>query len=169
MPDCLADSGAPLRSSRSGVIWLSCLTVVQVILRMCRVSEEHMFVTIRRYSPKNGSINKASLELLRRQRVDQFLAGRVQCRFHLRLEETEVVLAVLLVCAACAQPTDSPSPAPFQGVDVIELSATEARDRMAGGTAGTLGWSRSKGRAGNRCTDRSAPTCRLRELRPVKR
>lgn len=26
-----------------------------------------MFVTIRRYSPKNGSINKASLELLRRQ------------------------------------------------------------------------------------------------------
>lgn len=32
-----------------------------------------MFVTIRRYSPKNGSINKASLELLRRQIHDQFL------------------------------------------------------------------------------------------------
>lgn len=32
-----------------------------------------MFVTIRRYSPKNGSINKASLELLRRQIRDDFL------------------------------------------------------------------------------------------------
>ena len=32
-----------------------------------------MFVTIRRYSPKNGAINKASLELLRRQIHDQFL------------------------------------------------------------------------------------------------
>jgi hypothetical protein len=32
-----------------------------------------MFVTIRRYSPKNGAINKASLELLRRQLSDEFL------------------------------------------------------------------------------------------------
>ena len=32
-----------------------------------------MFVTIRRYSPKNGSINRASLELLRRQLRDEFL------------------------------------------------------------------------------------------------
>jgi hypothetical protein len=32
-----------------------------------------MFVTIRRYSPKNGAINKASLELLRRQLHDEFL------------------------------------------------------------------------------------------------
>jgi hypothetical protein len=32
-----------------------------------------MFVTIRRYSPKNGAVNKASLELLRRQVHDQFL------------------------------------------------------------------------------------------------
>jgi hypothetical protein len=32
-----------------------------------------MYVTIRRYSPKNGAINKASLELLRRQIHDQFL------------------------------------------------------------------------------------------------
>jgi hypothetical protein len=32
-----------------------------------------MYVTIRRYSPKNGSINKASLELLRRQIQDEFL------------------------------------------------------------------------------------------------
>jgi hypothetical protein len=32
-----------------------------------------MFVTIRRYSPKNGSINRASLELLRRQLHDDFL------------------------------------------------------------------------------------------------
>jgi hypothetical protein len=32
-----------------------------------------MFVTIRRYSPKNGAINKASLELLRRQIHDEFL------------------------------------------------------------------------------------------------
>jgi hypothetical protein len=32
-----------------------------------------MFVTIRRYSPKNGSVNKASLELLRRQLHDEFL------------------------------------------------------------------------------------------------
>ena len=32
-----------------------------------------MFVTIRRYSPKNGSINKASLELLRRQLRDEFV------------------------------------------------------------------------------------------------
>lgn len=32
-----------------------------------------MFVTIRRYSPKNGSINKASLELLRRQIQSDFV------------------------------------------------------------------------------------------------
>jgi hypothetical protein len=32
-----------------------------------------MFVTIRRYSPKNGAINKASLQLLRRQLHDEFL------------------------------------------------------------------------------------------------
>jgi hypothetical protein len=32
-----------------------------------------MFVTIRRYSPKNGSVNKASLQLLRRQLHDEFL------------------------------------------------------------------------------------------------
>jgi hypothetical protein len=32
-----------------------------------------MFVTMRRYSPKNGAVNKASMELLRRQIQDQFL------------------------------------------------------------------------------------------------
>jgi hypothetical protein len=32
-----------------------------------------MFVTIRRYSPKNGAVNKASLKLLRRQLHDEFL------------------------------------------------------------------------------------------------
>ncbi len=32
-----------------------------------------MFVTIRKYSPKNGSLNKASLELLRRQLHEDFL------------------------------------------------------------------------------------------------
>jgi hypothetical protein len=32
-----------------------------------------MFVTIRRYSPKNGAVNKASMELLRRQIQDDFL------------------------------------------------------------------------------------------------
>jgi hypothetical protein len=32
-----------------------------------------MFVTIRRYSPKNGAITKASLELLRRQIHDEFI------------------------------------------------------------------------------------------------
>jgi hypothetical protein len=32
-----------------------------------------MFVTIRRYSPQNGAVNKASLELLRRQIHDEFL------------------------------------------------------------------------------------------------
>jgi len=32
-----------------------------------------MFVTIRRYSPKNGAVNKASLQVLRRQLHDDFL------------------------------------------------------------------------------------------------
>jgi hypothetical protein len=32
-----------------------------------------MFVTMRRYSPKNGAVNKASMELLRRQIQDGFL------------------------------------------------------------------------------------------------
>jgi hypothetical protein len=32
-----------------------------------------MFVTMRRYSPKNGSVNKASLDLLRRQIQNDFL------------------------------------------------------------------------------------------------
>jgi hypothetical protein len=32
-----------------------------------------MFLTIRRYSPQNGAVNKASLELLRRQINDEFL------------------------------------------------------------------------------------------------
>src|SRR3954467_7939613 len=35
--------------------------------------EEQMFVTIRRYSPKNGAITKASLDLLRRQIHEQFV------------------------------------------------------------------------------------------------
>jgi hypothetical protein len=35
--------------------------------------EAVMFVTIRRYSPKNGSINRASLELLRRQLREEFV------------------------------------------------------------------------------------------------
>jgi hypothetical protein len=39
-----------------------------------------MFVTIRRYSPKNGAINKASLELLRRQIQDEFLPIAQQIR-----------------------------------------------------------------------------------------
>jgi hypothetical protein len=38
-----------------------------------RVLEEEMYATIRRYSPKNGAVNKASLELLRRQIHDEFL------------------------------------------------------------------------------------------------
>ncbi|HET6778358.1 MAG TPA: hypothetical protein VFH26_05680 [Gemmatimonadales bacterium] len=32
-----------------------------------------MFVTIRKYSPKNGAINKASLEVLRRQIQEDFI------------------------------------------------------------------------------------------------
>jgi hypothetical protein len=32
-----------------------------------------MFATIRRYSPKNGAVNKASLQLLRRQLQEEFL------------------------------------------------------------------------------------------------
>jgi hypothetical protein len=32
-----------------------------------------MFVTIRRYSPKNGAVNRASLEVLRRQVHDEYL------------------------------------------------------------------------------------------------
>jgi hypothetical protein len=36
-------------------------------------SEADMFVTIRRYSPKNGAVNKASLDLLRRQIQEDFL------------------------------------------------------------------------------------------------
>ncbi|HEY5939524.1 MAG TPA: hypothetical protein VIT87_01805 [Gemmatimonadales bacterium] len=39
-----------------------------------------MFVTIRRYSPKNGSVNKASLQLLRRQLNDDFLPIAQQIR-----------------------------------------------------------------------------------------
>jgi hypothetical protein len=35
--------------------------------------EEAMLVTIRRYNPKNGALNKASVELLRRQIQDEFL------------------------------------------------------------------------------------------------
>jgi hypothetical protein len=38
-----------------------------------RLFEADMFVTMRRYSPKNGAINKASLDLLRRQIKDLFL------------------------------------------------------------------------------------------------
>jgi hypothetical protein len=37
------------------------------------VLEEEMYATIRRYSPKNGAVNKASLALLRRQIRDEFL------------------------------------------------------------------------------------------------
>jgi hypothetical protein len=32
-----------------------------------------MFLTMRRYSPKNGAVNKASMELLRRQIQEEFL------------------------------------------------------------------------------------------------
>jgi hypothetical protein len=37
-----------------------------------QVSEEQMFASIRRYSPKNGAVNKASLEVLRRQIQSDF-------------------------------------------------------------------------------------------------
>ena len=39
-----------------------------------------MFVTIRRYSPRNGSVNRASLQLLRRQLHDEFLPLLQQIR-----------------------------------------------------------------------------------------
>lgn len=39
-----------------------------------------MFVSIRRYSPKNGALNKTSLELLRRQLEGDFLPTAQQIR-----------------------------------------------------------------------------------------
>jgi hypothetical protein len=58
--------------------------------------EAYMFVTIRRYSPKNGAVNKASLELLRRQVQDQFIpvikaVPGFRAYYVLNVENSEVV------------------------------------------------------------------------------
>src|SRR3982751_1737556 len=55
-----------------------------------------MFVTIRRYSPKNGAITKASLELLRRQIHDEFLPTirRIpgfRCYYVMNVENRELI------------------------------------------------------------------------------
>jgi amidase len=44
------------------------------------------------------------------------------------------VLAVTIVCGGCSSPAAPPTPAPSATPDVVELAATEARDRMAAGT-----------------------------------
>jgi amidase len=48
--------------------------------------------------------------------------------------KTLLALAILFACAACGRATEPQPPASSQRMDVVELSATEARDRMAGGT-----------------------------------
>ena len=60
-----------------------------------------MFVTIRRYSPKNGSINKASLELLRRQIQADFVPLIEQIsgfRAHYMISVDDRELMTLTLC-----------------------------------------------------------------------
>jgi hypothetical protein len=60
-----------------------------------------MFVTIRRYSPKNGSINRASLELLRRQIQADFvpLIERISgFRAHYMISVDDRELMTLTLC-----------------------------------------------------------------------
>ena len=67
-----------------------------------------MFVTIRRYSPKNGAINKASLELLRRQLQQDFIPLAQQIPgFHgyyvVSIEDRELVTLTLCESAEASE------------------------------------------------------------------
>ena len=63
-----------------------------------------MFLTIRRYSPKNGAINRASLELLRRQVQDQFLPVIQQVPGFRAFHMVSVADAELLTITVCDSP-----------------------------------------------------------------
>ena len=67
-----------------------------------------MFVTIRRYSPKNGAINRASLELLRRQIQEDFLPIIQQIPgfrgyYVLNIEDREVMTLTLCESADASE------------------------------------------------------------------
>lgn len=67
-----------------------------------------MFVTIRRYSPKNGAINKASLELLRRQIQQDFIPLVQQVPgfrgyYVVSIEDRELVTLTLCESAEAAE------------------------------------------------------------------
>jgi hypothetical protein len=103
-----------------------------------------MFVTIRRYSPKNGAINKASLELLRRQIQADFLPTVQQIPgFHgyyvISVEDRELMTVSLYEtqegtteCGRCAAEYTLRNPLIFElGQPVITdgqvLTSSEAR------------------------------------------
>src|SRR5688500_17412304 len=55
--------------------------------------------------------------------------------FRSRIADQLQIAAVLIAAGACASQPPQPAPAPeAPSVDVVELSAAEARDRMAAGT-----------------------------------
>ncbi|HEY9013466.1 MAG TPA: hypothetical protein VIM84_00170 [Gemmatimonadales bacterium] len=60
-----------------------------------------MFLTIRRYSPKNGAINRASLELLRRQVQEQFLPVIQQVPGFRAFHVVSIANAELLTITIC--------------------------------------------------------------------
>jgi hypothetical protein len=66
-----------------------------------------MFVTIRRYSPKNGAITPASLELLRRQIHDEFIPMVQQVQGFLGYYVLNVGTSELVTISLCATPEGS--------------------------------------------------------------
>jgi hypothetical protein len=98
------------------------------------VFEEEMFVTIRRYSPKNGAINKASLELLRRQVQDQFLPVVQQVpgfKGYYVLSVANRELMTLSFCETpegCAEATRCVAEYTFRNPLVFELGTPEVTE-----------------------------------------
>ncbi len=63
-----------------------------------------MFITIRRYSPRNGAVNKASLEVLRRQVQDEFLPVIQQVPGFRAFHMVSVADRELLTVTLCESP-----------------------------------------------------------------
>jgi hypothetical protein len=90
-----------------------------------------MFITIRRYSPKNGAVNKASLELLRRQVHDEFLPVIQQVpgfrAFHMVSVADRELLTVTLCdsAAGCAESARCAAEYTLRNPLVFELGRPE--------------------------------------------
>jgi hypothetical protein len=116
-----------------------------------------MFVTIRRYSPKNGAINRASLQLLRRQLHDDFLPVAQQIPgfagyYVLNIGDRELItLSFCETKEAAAESNRCAAEYTFRNPLVFEMGRPEVTEgevlTCAEGVRQTATWSSSGGEA----------------------